>query len=374
MHTLAEPIRDDRGAQEWTAIEHLSRPPGNIAMVGDSAPMQAVYRMIERFAPHRINVLILGESGSGKELVSHALHRLGPFAAGPFISFNCASLIQGLAESQLVGHVRGAFTDARESSPGCFQQANGGTLLLDDIAEVPLGMQAKLLRLAETLQVQPLGAHEPHRLDLRLVATTTRDLRKMVAAGEFRDDLFYRLEAASIPIPPLRERIEDVPALTAYFISYYNEAYGKQIHSVSRRALALLESHGWPGNVRELAHALERATLLSDDDRIDICDLPPDLLVRMKEEELELSATQSAGSATRDRSPAAGMGGGDGTPLGEALKAAVERSLSQAHGDSAAAAKLLGISRSSLYRKIARFGIKRRRRPVPTTNRLKSAG
>jgi len=343
-------------------------------IVGSSPALQVVLSRVAKVAPTDSTVLVTGETGTGKELVARAIHKRSQRASRAFVSVNCAAIPRDLIASELFGHEKGAFTGATQRRLGRFESADGGTIFLDEIGELPAEMQIALLRVLQEREFQRVGGNESIKTDVRVVTATNRNLQTAIAEGRFRDDLFYRLEAASIPIPPLRERIEDVPALTAYFISYYNEAYGKQIHSVSRRALALLESHGWPGNVRELAHALERATLLSDDDRIDICDLPPDLLVRMKEEELELSATQSAGSATRDRSPAAGMGGGDGTPLGEALKAAVERSLSQAHGDSAAAAKLLGISRSSLYRKIARFGIKRRRRPVPTTNRLKSAG
>ena len=182
--------------------------------------------------------MIHGESGTGKELVARALHTLGPVPKGPFVTFNCSNLVESLAESQLFGHVRGAFTDAREDSLGYFRSANGGTLFLDEIGELPLRLQPKLLRAVETHEVQPVGSAHSYKVDIRLIAATNRDLRAMVKAGEFRDDLYYRLNATAILVPPLRERRDAIEALAVHFIEHYNRLFGKQIRYLSRRAIA----------------------------------------------------------------------------------------------------------------------------------------
>jgi len=356
-----EPISesDATAAIEWVDAESLigvARTPG---LVGESAVLQAVSTAIARVAPHKGTVLILGESGTGKEVVAEALHRLGPYPSGPLVRFNCSNFVEGLAESQLFGHVRGAFTDAREAHIGCFRQANGGTLLLDEVGELPLRMQSKILRAVENLEVQPVGSSETFGLDLRLVVATNRDLRTMIKAGEFRADLYYRLDVASIRMPPLRDRLEDTASLAAHFIGYYNRFFGKRVQLISRRALALIGAYEWPGNVRELAHTIERATLLCEHDRIDSCDLPPELV----EEAMARIAAQVAGSTA----------GADGTgpssaheeqpapevTLDDAMKAAVAQSLAAARGDCAKAALFLGISRPSIYRKMARYGLRR---------------
>jgi DNA-binding NtrC family response regulator len=300
--------------------------------------------MIERFAPYKGTLLILGESGVGKELVARALHRLGPTRGGPFVSFDCSNLIDTLAESQLFGHAKGAFTDAREASLGCFRQANGGTLMLDEIG--------KLLRVVDMLEVQPVGSIETHRVDLRLLAATNRDLRQMVAAGQFRADLYYRLDLPSIRVPPLRERTDDVPALCAHFIDHYNRKFGKTVGCISRRALDLLVAHRWPGNVRELTHSLERAVLLTDDDRIDLGDLPDDLIERARE-----SRRTPDGSGALSASGNSSNGSDMPPSLDDVMKAAVQRSLVAAGGDCAKAARILGISRPAIYRKMVRYGI-----------------
>jgi transcriptional regulator with PAS, ATPase and Fis domain len=221
-------------------------------------------------------------------------------------------------------------------------------------------MQAKLVRVVETLEVQPLGTSEPQRLDLRLIAATKRDLRKMVAAGEFRSDLYYRLDVGSIRVPALREHIEDVEALTAHFIGHYNRAFGKRIVRISRPTLDLLNSHEWPGNVRELVHVIERATLISDNDCIDLCDLPMDLLATVTvQEPATVEGPQCAPADYNSRERSAANAHCKRMPLDNAMRAVVLRALEQAHGDCAEAAKLLGIARAALYRKMARFGITR---------------
>jgi transcriptional regulator with GAF, ATPase, and Fis domain len=207
-------IERSTGAQanpkaDWLELESLISHPRIAGLVGNSSALQTVATAIARLSPHKGTVLILGESGTGKEVVAEALHRMGPSSAGPLVKFNCSNLLSGLAESQLFGHVRGAFTDAREAYDGCFRQAHGGTLLLDEVGELPLRMQSKILRAVENLEVQPVGSSETFSLDLRILVATNRDLRAMVAAGEFRADLYYRLDVATIRTPPLRQRLED---------------------------------------------------------------------------------------------------------------------------------------------------------------------
>src|ERR1700688_2065683 len=247
-------IEPAAAACEWISLEHLALGSERVGgMVVRSAQVRKVLKTISRLSPYKATVLINGESGTGKELVARALHTLGPVPGGPFVTFNCSNLVESLAESQLFGHVRGAFTDAREESQGYFRSANGGTLFLDEIAELPLKLQPKLLRAVETHEVQPVGSAHTYKVDIRLVAATNRDLRAMVKAGEFRDDLYSRLSAAAILVPPLRERRDALEALAAHFIEHYNRLFGKQIRYISRRALAALKAYHWPGNIREFA-------------------------------------------------------------------------------------------------------------------------
>src|SRR5580692_3507780 len=263
------------GSGEWLSLEHLAQGSERIAgMVVRSAQVRKVLKTISLLSPYKATVLIHGESGTGKELVARALHALSTRHGGPFVSFNCSNLVESLAESQLFGHVRGAFTDAREESLGYFRSANGGTLFLDEIGELPLQLQPKLLRAVETHEIQPVGSSRSYSVDIRLVAATNRDLRAMVKAGQFRDDLYYRLNAQAILIPPLRERREAIPAFVAHFVEHFNRLFGKDIKFVSRAAMDVVCANEWLGNVRELGHAIESAVLMTDGDRIDIDDLP----------------------------------------------------------------------------------------------------
>src|SRR5271163_3712476 len=271
----AEPAAD---ACEWLSLEHLALGSERVGgMVVRSAQVRKVLKTISRLSPYKATVLIHGESGTGKELVARALHSLGSAPGGPFVTFNCSNLVEHLAESQLFGHVRGAFTDAREDSLGYFRSANAGTLFLDEIGELPLRLQPKLLRAVETHEVQPVGSATSYKVDIRLIAATNRDLRAMVKLGEFRDDLYYRLSAAAITIPPLRERREAIEALAVHFTEHYNRLFGKQIRLISRRAIAVLQAYDWPGNVREFAHAMQSAVMLTDGDRLCAYDLPEHL-------------------------------------------------------------------------------------------------
>jgi two-component system, NtrC family, response regulator AtoC len=340
---------------EWLDVDSLALGCENIGgMVVQSAHMRRVLKTIARLGPYKATVLVHGESGTGKELVARALHTLGPVPKGPFVTFNCSNLVEALAESQLFGHVRGAFTDAREDSLGYFRSANGGTLFLDEIGELPLRLQPKLLRAVETHEVQPVGSAHTYKVDIRLVAATNRDLRAMVKAGEFRDDLYYRLSAAAILIPPLRERRDALEALAAHFIEHYNRLFGKQIRYLSRRALAALKAYEWPGNIREFAHAMQSAAMLTDGDNICVGDLPEYL------SQIE-SVTGEAGAGP----PSAEDFSFSVQParfsldevINKASKTALLRALREAGGNCHRAAQLLGVSRYTVYRMIARYGL-----------------
>src|SRR5580698_1808464 len=271
-----EPVSD---ACEWLDLEHLALGSERVGgMVVRSAQVRKVLKTISRLSPYKATVLIHGESGTGKELVARALHTLGSAPGGPFVTFNCSNLVETLAESQLFGHVRGAFTDAREDSLGYFRSANGGTLFLDEIGELPLKLQPKLLRAVEMHEVQPVGSSHSYKVDIRLVAATNRDLRAMVKAGEFRDDLYYRLNAAALTIPPLRDRRDAIPAFVGHFIEQYCRLFAKDLRRISRAAVEALCAYSWPGNVRELAHAVESAVLMADGDTITLNELPSNVL------------------------------------------------------------------------------------------------
>ena len=351
---------------DWLEIESLSSHPRILGLVGSSFAVQTLAKAIEQFSPYRGTVLILGESGTGKEVVAEALHRLGPSSAGPLVKLNCSNLLSGLAESQLFGHVRGAFTDASEAYDGCFRQANGGTLLLDEVGDLPWRVQSKMLRAVDNLEVQAVGSSESCSLDLRILVATNRDLRSMVAAGEFRADLYYRLDVATIRTPPLRQRLEDTGALAAHFVAQYNRLFGKQVRSISRGALALLGAYEWPGNVRELAHTIERAILLCANDRIAAEDLPSELIT---EATARIAMLPGEWRVRRSGSPeAAGLSRTAETTLDDAMKSAIERALDAARGDCAKAAQALGISRPAIYRKMARYGLRASGGREPHTN------
>jgi DNA-binding NtrC family response regulator len=281
---------------------------------------------------------------------------------GPFVTFNCSNLVESLAESQLFDHVRGAFTDAREASLGYFRSANGGTLFLDEIGELPIRLQPKLLRAVETHEVQPVGSAQSYKVDIRLIAATNRDLRAMVKAGEFRDDLYYRLSASAINIPPLRERRDALEALAAHFIQHYNRLFDKRVSHISRRALAALQAYEWPGNVREFAHAIQSAVMLTDNDRIDTQALPehvaravPVIAIANIAPGAEPAAVAEPKSTVA--SPAPNTEIQDPLLLDEVIKKTLLRSLEETEGNRRRAADLLGISRSTLYRMLTRYGL-----------------
>jgi transcriptional regulator with GAF, ATPase, and Fis domain len=342
--------------EEWLDVQALAIDCEEVGgMVVRSANMRRVLKMVQRLGPYKASVLIHGDSGTGKELVARALHTLGPVPKGPFVTFNCSNLVESLAESQLFGHVRGAFTDAREDSLGYFRSANGGTLFLDEIGELPLRLQPKLLRAVETHEVQPVGSANSYKVDIRLIAATNRDLRAMVKAGEFRDDLYYRLSATAILVPPLRERRDAIEALAIHFTEHYNRLFGKQIRFISRRTVAALQTYDWPGNVREFAHAMQSAVMLTDGDRLCAHDLPehlwPQNAVKGDQtadeavfENPEVGAVHPARFSLDD-------------VINKASKTALLHALRETGGNCHRAAQLLGVSRYTVYRMIARYGL-----------------
>jgi transcriptional regulator with GAF, ATPase, and Fis domain len=345
-------------ACEWLSLEYLAQGSERIGgMVVRSAQVRKVLKTISRLSPYKATVLIHGESGTGKELVARAWHTLGPAPSGPFVTFNCSNLVESLAESQLFGHVRGAFTDASKDSLGYFRSANGGTLFLDEIGELPLQLQPKLLRAVETHEIQPVGSSRSYSVDIRLVAATNRDLRAMVKAGQFRDDLYYRLNAQAILVPPLRERREAIPVFVAHFIEHFNRLFGKDIKFVSRAAMDVVCANQWPGNVRELGHAIESAVLMTDGDRIDIDDLP---FHHGNAADMSVDAMLPQGAPYLDSE---GSGAAKDWPYSldavvrEASKLALIRALQATQGNCHRAAELLGVSRYTVYRMLNRFGL-----------------
>ncbi len=243
-------------------------------IVGEGAAMMQVFRLIEQVAPFDTSVLITGETGTGKEGVASAIHMLSKRNKKPFLKVNCAAIPENLMESEFFGYEKGAFTGAYTATPGKFEMANGGTLLLDEIGEIPLEMQAKLLRVLQEKEVQRVGSHHTIKTDVRIIASTNKNLEEEVAAGAFRLDLYYRLQVFPIALPPLRERKEDIPRLVYHFIRYFNTRMDKQVQGIHERIMKELTDYDWPGNIRQLQHVLERAILVSNDGKIDHIQLP----------------------------------------------------------------------------------------------------
>ncbi|MBN2538104.1 sigma-54-dependent Fis family transcriptional regulator [candidate division WOR-3 bacterium] len=317
-------------------VEVLKQELGDeYRLVGDSAPMRRVRELAERVARADVGVLVTGESGAGKEVVAWTIHRLSPRAGRPFVALNCAAIPRELIESELFGHARGAFTGADRDRAGKLHQADRGTLFLDEVGDMSTATQAKLLRFLESSEVQRLGESETRRLDVRVLAATNKDLKAAIAAGEFREDLLHRLNVVSIEVPPLRERVDDIPALVALFRDRYAVKHARPGFEFGPGCLELLRGYDWPGNVRELRNLVERAVVLARTDP-------------MEPEEL------------RTLLPAGPAGLSDGS-LGSALAAAeretVERALDRYGGNVSQAARVLGVERQSLYRIMKRHGI-----------------
>jgi transcriptional regulator with GAF, ATPase, and Fis domain len=356
----------ERKAGDWLPVSELTNEVPQLGgMIIKSAKLQRVAKTIRRLGPYKSTVLVHGESGTGKDLVARALHECGSRPGGPFVIFNCSNLVDSLAESQLFGHVKGAFTDARDDAIGYFRAADGGTLFLDEVGELPPALQPKLLRAVETHEVQPVGSSRPHQVDLRLIVATNRHLSAMVAEGSFRADLYYRLNAAAILVPPLRDRLEEIETLVGYFAELCGKEIGKQIRYVSRAAMDILASYDWPGNLRELRHAIESAVMLAEGDHIDVDELPDSLkqTPSSTRENYSLSVRTPPASEAHDLSYSdyaiapnlAALP--DSYSLNEAIKQALVRALRKANGNCHLAAKLLGISRYTVYRMMTRFGL-----------------
>jgi len=338
-------IRDElaRRAQVVALESQVAKQLEFCGMLGRSPGMQEIFSLIQRLAPHVKAALISGETGTGKELAARAFHQSGPRRARPFVTINCSAVVDTLFESELFGHVRGAFTGAVESKPGLFEAAQGGTLFLDEIGELPLSVQPKLLRALEYGEVQRVGSLQPKRVDVTVLAASNRDLRAEVAAGRFRGDLFYRLNVVEVALPPLRDRREDIPYLTATFMRECAQRMGKAVTGLTPQAERVLLAARWEGNVRELKNVIERACMLTDGTMI--------------------SERELAGAFGPELSPAAQRGRHSSLPLRGANTAApleeIERDhildvLRQVNGNRMTAAKVLGISRRALYRRLER--------------------
>ncbi|HID56742.1 TPA: PAS domain-containing protein [Candidatus Poribacteria bacterium] len=312
-------------------------------LIGKSPQMQEIFEQIGMLAENDVTVLIQGETGTGKGVIARAIHLNSHRADGPFVTVNCAALPEPLLESELFGHVKGAFTGAVADKPGRFELANGGTIFLDEIAEIPTHVQAKLLRAIEDKEFERIGGTETVKVDVRIIAATNRDLREEVKAGRFREDLFYRLNVISIKVPPLRERREDIPLLVRFFIDRFNGEFGKQIEGISQQAMDLILRYNWPGNVRELENAIEHAFVHCRGSLIMPEHLPPEIR----------RSDLFPGIA-----PFFNLRPGE-KPLEAAQKAVIIKVLEETGWRIGEAADILGISRPTLWRKMKRYGIKR---------------
>jgi two-component system, NtrC family, response regulator HydG len=323
--------------------------------------MQELFDSVRRFAPYARTVLVTGETGTGKELVAKALHRLGPRKDRRLITVNCSAVVETLFESELFGHVRGAFTGATDTKVGLFEHADSGTIFLDEIGELPLTLQAKMLRAVEYGEVQRVGSLETRKADVFAVAATNRDLRAWSAQGRFRSDLFFRLSTIELHIPPLRDRREDIPYLTASFIREFATKMNRPIKGITVHAERMLQQAAWTGNVRELRNVIERACILTDS-----------RIISEREMTLAMGTVPPAPAATADRglssvsssngNGTSGAGGAfaedpESSLMSTAQREQIVRVLRQVDGNKAAAAKQLGMSRRSLYRWIDRLGI-----------------
>ncbi|MCU0681745.1 MAG: sigma-54 dependent transcriptional regulator [Polyangiaceae bacterium] len=303
-------------------------------IIAEDPKMQAVLRLVGQIAPSRASVLVFGESGTGKELIAEAIHRASTRQDKPFVRLNCAALVESLLESELFGHEKGAFTGAFARREGRFKQADGGTLLLDEVSEIPPPTQVKLLRFLQERSFERVGGNETLKVDVRIIAATNRDLRERIVSGKFREDLYFRLNVIAVDIPPLRERPGDVPALAAFFLRRYAEENGKRLEGFSAEALADLGAYAWPGNVRELEHAVERAVVLTDGPRVERRHLPP------------LVATSAEGE---------GLPPVPGSSIYELERYAILKTLEACGGSTSKAATLLGISPRKIQYKLHEY-------------------
>jgi two-component system, NtrC family, response regulator AtoC len=337
-HTLSratERSRLEREVRRLRAQTESSASVGNI--IGESPAMKRVYSLIHQVADTDTSVLVTGESGTGKELVARALHNESKRREAPFMAFNCAAVPAQLLESELFGHVRGAFTDAKADRKGLFEQAQHGTVFLDEIGEMPLELQPKILRVVQERKLRPVGSTKEIDLDIRIVTATNRDLEKEVAAGRFRADLYYRFNVVAIELPALRERGMDVLHLAEHFLRQFAMRMGSRVRGLEPSAAQKLLDYNWPGNVRELSNYIERAVTLAQNELISVGDLPEKVRVReAPAASAELALPQQI------------------IPLHELQERYIETVLKSVHGNKTQAAKLLGVDRRTLYRKLER--------------------
>ena len=340
LATLERVLKVDALRRENRELRRtIGRLQGFGEIIGQSPALNDVYRLMDAVSQNKSNVLVSGESGTGKELVARTIHQRSALAQAPFVAINCAGLSETLLDSQLFGHRRGAFTGALNDHDGVFRAANGGTLLLDEVAEVPASLQAKFLRAIQEREVTPLGSSRPVPVDVRIIAATNRDLDVEVRAGRFRADLFYRLNVVHIVLPPLRERRDDIPLLASHFIARYSEQYRVAPKHLAPDALTRLTTYDWPGNIRELQNAIERAFALSTADTITLSDLPGAVT--------GVPPAEGGDPLTFSSVP----------PLGEMERRLIAAALQQSGGNKNEAARLLGIDRQRLYRKIEKYGL-----------------
>ncbi|WP_158790711.1 sigma-54 dependent transcriptional regulator [Granulicella sp. L60] len=332
LRTQMDLHRSQKRAQWLEAENRILRAPGAPDFIASAASMRAVLETMARVGPSDANVLITGEHGTGKEVVAQTLHRLSARAGRTLVAVNTGALPEGTFESELFGHVKGAFTDARTDRIGRFELANGGTLFLDEIANIPMRQQAKLLRVLETGELERVGSSKTQTVNVRILSATNADLRSECAAGRFREDLLFRLNTVEISLPPLRDRRDDIPALAGHFLARYAERYRRQIQGLEQSALQLMLNYGWPGNVRELDHTIERAVLMARGERIEAADLG-------------LHTQRGVAQSMDDMSL-------------EAVEAIlIRKALARTAGNVSHAADALGLSRGALYRRIEKYGL-----------------
>ena len=322
-------------------------------MVGGSPKMQAVFALIQQVAPSRAAVLITGESGTGKELAARAIHSLSPRRAGPFVAINCAALPDTLIESELFGHEKGAFTGALERRAGCFELAQNGTVLLDEIGDMPIGTQAKLLRVLEDGRVRRLGGKTEIQLDVRVIASTNTPLEASIREGRFREDLFYRLNVFPVPLPPLREHREDIPALLATLLEDMNRKHGTRVTDAAPSVMDALHGWAWPGNVRELRNVIERAAIVAGEGTLRPEHLPPGF-------GSALGATLLPAHASAGSPPPPGNNEelrlAVGSTIEQAERSLIELTLGHTRNNKTRAAEILGISQKTLFNKLREYG------------------
>jgi DNA-binding NtrC family response regulator len=332
LRTQVELHRALREAERLTAQNRLLQAEGRPQFIATAPAMQPLLDAITRVGPSDANVLVTGEHGTGKEVVAQTLHALSARASRPMIAVNTGAVPDGLFESELFGHVKGAFTDARSDRIGRFELADGGTIFLDEIGNVPLPQQAKLLRVLEAGEVERVGSSRPRRIDVRVISATNTDLRAACASGQFREDLLFRLNTVEIHVPALRERREDIPVLAVHFLSRYALRYRRPVQGFEASALQLLMQYAWPGNVRELEHTLERAVLMCRGSEIQRADLGLDALRQQSQnlEELSLESVEAV---------------------------LIRKALQRSQGNISQAAEVLGLSRGALYRRMEKYGL-----------------